>query len=396
MSFISNFMQSNAGNECPKPYVLWTAYGLLSATIGYRVYLDLEHFKVRPNIYILLVGPSGGRKTVARDKGVELLLSAVPDIVLAGDNETYQGVISYMHSENSARRFIGLDGKEITYRPYCVFAPELMDYLQLNPIGMVAFLTNLYDRSFYTYRLKNEEHVLENPYIMMCACSTPEWLTDQLKAKQFSEGYGRRTIIVCHEGIVKKKPTFSDAERQAVVRCKIRLHEIQNIIGPMVLEPSADKWFWDWYLSSKEPDDKFLRNWNSTKHVNLLKIAMLTSLSERDDRIITIPYLQMSLEMLNEVERGLPMITNLMGRSELTIPCANILNILRLHGGVMSCKEVKLKTYKDFKSSMEQWQVIEHLKNTEQIVEGQTANGIKVYALPSYAQTPNSTNETKQ
>jgi len=364
---------------------MWTAYGMLSATIGYRVHLDLSHFSVVPNIYALLVGPSGGRKTVARDAGVRLLLKAVPDIVLAGDNETYQGIINYMHSDNSSRRFINLEGKEVCYKPYCVFAPELMDYLQLNPIGMVAFLTNVYDRRLYTYRLKNEEHILENPYVVMCSCSTPEWLTDQLKAKQFAEGYGRRTIIVCHSGIVKKKPSMSKEEFEAGEACKVRLSKIQNIIGPMTLEPAADKFFWDWYLGTKDPDDKFLRNWYSTKHVNVLKVSMLTSLSERDDRVVTKDYVEMALALLDDVESKLSMVTDLMGRSELTGPAANIMSVVRAHNGVIPKKELQLKTFKDFRSTLEQWQVIDHLKQTEQLVELSDPKNdkIKLLCLPS-------------
>lgn len=382
MSFIRNFIKYNQGNECPYPYVLWTAYGLLAAAIGRRTFLDLKHFIVIPNIYILLIGPSGGRKTVARDKGVELLLNAIPDIVLAGDNETYQGIINFMHGDKSIRSYKDHNGDNIDYHPYNIFSPELMDYLQLNPQGMVTFLTNIYDKgsSPYIYRLKGEEHILTRPYVTMCSCSTPTWLTDQLKTKQFAEGYGRRTIIVCHEGIERKKPTLSPEEIHAGKLCEERLREIQNLAGPFVLTPDADHWFWvEWYPKQKDPSDSFIRNWYSSRHINLLKVAMLTVLSETNELVVTKNHLQLALALLDEIETKLPMITSRMGRSELTEPMHNILHYVRASKGFVREKDLRRDCNKDFKSTMELLSVLEHLIYTEQLKRiKQPANGVEV------------------
>lgn len=372
MGFIQDFIEANSGTECPGDYLVWAAYGILSAAIGPRIYLDikLRNAYVGPGIYILLVGYSGGRKTFARDQAVELLREALPDeVVFAGDNETYQGVITFLEHENQERQFMDENDEVVTYRPYCIFANELMDYLQNNPVGMVTFLTNIYDRRHYIYRLKHEERVLERPYVMMCACSTPNWLTEQVKSKQFAEGYGRRTIIVCNETINRKRPTRDSTNDAAWNRCVRRLLETQKIVGPCTLTPDADHWFWDeWYVKQKDPDDQFLRNWYSTKHINLLKVAMLTSVSERDDRVITLPHVQCAHGLLQSVEKNLPMVTQLIGRSETTESSATLLRVLRNHNGRMLEKELKMATIKEFKNTTEQWQVFEFLRTTGQIV----------------------------
>jgi hypothetical protein len=265
-----------------------------------------------------------------------------------------------------------------------------MDYIQLNPQGIVTFLTNIYDRGSkgYIYRLKHDEHVLKNPYVMMCACSTPNWLTDQLKTKQFSEGYGRRTIIVCHEGIIRKKPTLSEEEREAGRRCEKRLVQIQNLAGSCRLTPDADKWFWEtWYPNQKDPADTFTKNWYSSRHVNVLKIAMLTMLSESDELVVTINHVQLALALLEEVEKSFPMITSLMGRGELTEPVNNVLHYIKNKGGWVREKEMKKDLmFKDFKNPFEYMQVIDQLKQTEQIrvIEGHMINGVvcRIVAVP--------------
>ena len=99
MSFIRDFFLHNQGNEIPKRYLLWSAYGALSSAIGPRVHLDLHHIYVVPNIYIILVGKAGGRKTSARDKAYDLVVEALPSLTFSGDNDTYQGIITAMERD---------------------------------------------------------------------------------------------------------------------------------------------------------------------------------------------------------------------------------------------------------------------------------------------------------
>lgn len=368
MGFLQDFILHNRDNEIPPKFVVWAAYGAISAIIGRRVYVDLEHFVVVPNTYILLIAPAGGRKTSARDKAHEMVLQAAPTTIFSGDNDTYQGILTAMERDDAKVFYMDEKGNQLYYRPYCIFSPEFPDYIQNNPLGMIAFLTNIYDRRHYLYRLRNEDRKLDFPYVMMLACATPDWLADQVKAKQFAEGYGRRTILVCNEGYERKRPRLTQESRDAWDRCVSHLQRIQNIVGPMQLEAEAEKWYWDWYTSQpKVVEDVFVQCWRESWHINLLKVAMLISLSERSDRIVTIAYLQLALEQLKDVEAGFPMVTAKLGRSELTGPADLLMKVVRSNGGAIQEKVLKIKTMKNFKNTTEQWQVIEWLKQTDQL-----------------------------
>jgi hypothetical protein len=383
MSFIQDFMEYNSGNECPRPYVLWTAYGLLSAAMGRRVFIEIETWKwATTDIYILLIGPSGNKKTAALVIGKELLSEAVPDIVFSGDNETYQGIIKYMADDSSTRFYKNDKGGVVSYKPYCIFATELMGFLELNPVAMVNFLTTVYGLKHYEYKLKNETISIENPYVMMCSASVPEWLTDQIKAKQFAAGYGRRSIIVCAEEEPHKWPTFTPEHELARIKCVERLKQIQNISGQMIVTPDAFAWFKNWYLTQRKPDDRFLRNWYSTIDMNLLKLATLTSISERDDKVVTLDHMKFVWGQLQEVEKQLPMVTERLGRSETIEPALDVKLILTHHGGQYPEKQLLMDTGRHFKSTQEQWYVMKWLRDTGQIklVEDATTK-IKWYVL---------------
>ena len=389
MSFIRDFFLHNQGNEIPKRYLLWSAYGALSSAIGPRVHIDLHHIYVTPNIYIILVGKAGGRKTSARDKAYDLVVEALPSLTFSGDNDTYQGIITAMERDTTRVNYVNERGEQAFYRPYCIFSPEFPDYLQNNPIGMIAFITNIYDRDrrHYIYRLKNEDRVLTFPYVTILACAPIEWFTDQIKAKQFAAGFGRRTVLVCNEGYTRKEPTITQAERDAWIRCVEHLRRVQGIVGPMLIEPNAKEWFWKWYINPQPlPSDSFLEAWRESWHIILLKVAMLISLSERSDRVVTIDYLQLALEQLLDIEENLPLVTEHLGRSEITKPLAHVLHILRLNGGFMPEKLLKANTFKEFRDSREQWSAIEHLKRTDQVVAIEKADDkgiVRLYiALP--------------
>lgn len=368
MSFLHDFMSYNSGNECPKPYVLWTGYGLLSAAIGHKVYIDLDYFFARCDTYIILIGPSGGRKTVAMTLGLDLLVEAMPDLNVSGDNETYQGIITFLDTDASTRQYMQ-SGKLVDFKPYHIFAEELMDYLQLNPIAMVTFLTNVYGKKAYKYRLKGETRFIENPYVTLLACSVPEWLTDQLKAKQFSEGYGRRAILVCHEGIVKCKPILTEESKIARAACVKRLKEVESLAGQARLTPDASTYFWAWYLKDKAPvGDIFLTNWHSTLHILVLKVALLSSISESNDLVVTKSHIELAIGLLAEIQTQLPMVTSRMGKSETNEGNLYVLSVIKNAGGKILEKELKMITFTHFRNSMEQYTSLRYLAETGQTI----------------------------
>jgi hypothetical protein len=136
----------------------------------------------------------------------------------------------------------------------------------------------------------------------------------------------------------------------------------------MVMEKDAHDFFWHWYTHQKDPSDPFLRNWRSTWHLNLLKVAMLTSISERDDRVVTLNHVKLALGLLIEIEKYVPMVTSRMGKSEVNEAALTLLEVLRRHGGRMSQTELKKETFIHFKNGMEQYSTMMYLKETRQII----------------------------
>jgi len=388
-NFIGNFIIANNGNECPKEYIVWSGYAALSFAIGPQVWINYEHFAVSANLYVCLVGPAGNRKTFARDKAMELLMDGMRDPVVSAECETKQGITAFMAQNEQTRFFPHPNGKLFEFHPYGIFGSELMNYLSLGASDMIVFLTDIYDHAFkpYRYRLKKEFEFIKNPYVVMLSCTTPKWLCDQIKTDQFCTGFGRRTIFVCNDSDIRMRPTMSEESRLARQRCVDRIKHVvytknplnPGVVGEYRLDPEADHWFWkEWYLRFPLGDDPFMRSWRRSKSIQVLKVAMLTSLAEADTLVLTTRHLKTALTLLDAVESEMPMLTLRMGKSEVVESSLRIIEVLRNHGGIMAEKDLKAATLRDFKDPYQQYTTLRYLAETEQIVGvKRTVNGVE-------------------
>ena len=74
--FISSYLQYTAKTECPTFFHRWTAISCLSAWLGRQIHFHLGHFTIYPNMYIMLIGNPGTRKSSAIKIGSKLLRQA--------------------------------------------------------------------------------------------------------------------------------------------------------------------------------------------------------------------------------------------------------------------------------------------------------------------------------
>jgi hypothetical protein len=385
--YLDNYLKYNEGNECPQLFHLWGGLTTLSVAIGRRVFIDMGYFTIYCNVYACLIGPQGGRKTVACDIALDVLREAIPDIVVSASCETRQGITNFMQQDAQKRVFHLSDGKEQFYRPYAMFLDELMNWISIDPKGMVDFLTAVYDRKVYDYRLKNEQHFLENPYFVMLACTTPAWLLDAMKQATIAGGFSRRVIFICADEDKRIPfPSISEDALKAKNFCVQWLRKVQKVSGEFVFSPEARDYYSKWYIEPSLPDDEFLRGWYKSRHIQVLKTAMLYTLSTHpNDLTLGVTELQFAINAINDIEKNIPMLSAVIGRSELAVPAERILHILRAHSGFLLEKQLALKTFKDFKSPFEYQQVIDHLRRTDQVrfVDDKTTGVTRrIVALP--------------
>ena len=384
MSFLDKYRIFCSGNEANPTYHIFAGLSALSAVTQRRIWIDQGYFKIFPNLYIVLVGPAGGRKTTAMDIAAALI-EKLETIPFTTDCVTKEKLIMDIRAEERA-----IDGMPEIYKkeglgvvsPTALFLTELSDFLGPSSVGMINFLTAVYDRQTYTYKTKNKgAEKLIGPYLTILACTTPEWITTYLRSDVISGGFSRRTLFVYEweEGRRIPWPTVTPdmiiAWEEALSHCR----QIQKLAGPMKWSDEAKKFYEDWYINLKIPNDDTVRGYYKSKHVQLLKVSMLLSLSESTDMVLQRRHLEFGLELLKLAEANLLKVFQGMGRNELHAVANKALDYLRatdarevdLDGKrqtvrIMPEKQLKALLFKDA-GGRDIDDIIAHLASTEKV-----------------------------
>lgn len=334
MSFLSDYRTYSSGNEAPATFHLFASLSALASIISRRVWIDMGYYTLHPNLYIVLVGPPGIKKSTAISiaKGLLYTLRTVP---FAGECTSKEKLVLDMVAQE--RTLEGIPDcyreKQGVYSPLTIMASELSEFFQISGDGMVGFLTDVFDINFpYEHKTKNKGSVIINgPYLNLIAGTTPSWMTTYLRQDIITGGFTRRCIFVyeAERGRRIWRPVITQAQRQAWALVYSAAERIQKIKGPMQFAPDADEFCCHWYEGLKSHPDSNLTGYHETKHVQLVKLAMLCALSESEALTIQLPHVSMAMSFLDLIEQNLSRVFEGMGRNEMNAVATKLLDILR-------------------------------------------------------------------
>lgn len=334
MSYLSDYLEYSTGNEAPDLFHLWAGYVTISTAVSRKVWLPFEDTAMFPNIYVMLVGDAGNGKSWSMSKAKRVMAEAGITHI-SGSLETPPGMWRYMAGNPatdpptpSPVKFVAKwpDGVLRDCHPMTIIANEFVNFISLDERGWINGLNDIYDEDVYKYRTKNMgEDILVGPYIVLLGALTTEVSSDLQKARIISTGLARRTIFQYGErqwDNPHPKPEFNERQRAARVRCVEYLRKLNDpsCNGPFDWAPDVDEWWTSWYvphLASVPTRNPNVKSWYASKSSQLLKLAMLTSLSESLDLKLQVKHFETSLRYLEVLEEDLPKIFGGVGRNEL-------------------------------------------------------------------------------
>lgn len=380
MSFLKDYALYNSDNECPREFHIWSAISIVAATLGRRVRCSMGYFTIHPNLYIVLVGGQGSRKSTAKDIARDMFIEACPDIPIGASVQSREDIVKFMASDNCIRAYTDENGQPIEWRPLVIFANELKNFLSIDPGKMIDFMTDIYDRAYFdASTIKHGLQKILNPCINFLACETPKWIVNKLKSDIISGGFSRRVIYVyiTDESSRIPFPEVSDAAKAARERCVKHLQKISTLAGEFTWDEEAKKFYSEWYKNLKPPnDDDVMAGYYKSKHIQLIKIVMGLAACEPEPKlVITETLLRMGIVFLDKLEVNMPKLFIAAGRNELAVPQQRILELLRDNKGFMREKQLKILLDKDL-NPMEQFSLFKHLQEaTGQITKVSLVRG---------------------
>ncbi len=379
-NFLKDYITYNQGNEAHEHFHFWCGVVAMSCLVSRKVWVNLEYFKIYPNLYVCLIGPPGFGKNTALN-AAKRLIREIGDVKFSAECQTKEAIIKELAGNETA---FDRPGQEpLIYTPLSIFVTELSQFIGIDPARMLDFLVTVYDADVYDMKTKKEGHqVLPGPHINLLSATTPMWITKYLKEEVISGGFNRRCLFVLEHETSRRIafPKITKEMYAAWERCKERGHWLKTFAnGEFAWDPEAEAYYQNWYETRELSADDDTRDFDKTKSILVLKVAMLLALSKRDALVLDLECIQTALAALDKVQAKLPDVYRSLGRNELAQVSSKFEGHLRRASRPIPEKVMKALLWRDA-SAGELYAVSTHLIQTGRVrvVED---NGNKCYKL---------------
>lgn len=322
-NWLDSYMLFTERTEPPILYRKWCGLWAIGAALRRKCYFEW-HETVYPNLYVLLVGPSGAKKGTAMAPVRTLVKSlTVPH---SGDSGSVQALMQFI-AKSAKRENEEVDENGVKIK-HCdgnmlVFSDEFTVFTSANNPDLYPLLCRLYEcPSVHEHKILGREggDFLRNVWIHLLGATTPRSLRDALPQGQASEGFTARFIIVW--GDRKEKwvadPKKTPQEMALFDQLQEDLLRIEKLDGEFTPAPGWYQMYEAWYLNMEKEkphtEEEMLDGYFSRRAAHLLKIQMAVSASQDDSMKLTPKSFLTSLHLLEEVERLMPLVFSGHGR----------------------------------------------------------------------------------
>lgn len=293
------YLAYTSKTESPTFYHRWCGLTCLAAWIGRDIYFPFGNGKIHANMYIMLVGLAGTRKSTAIKLGASLLKAAGYRKFAA--KKTRQEKFLIDMAEAAEEDYVaedildlnlfgggsgGLAGTKEAMRiaegrpPSEVFiaADEINNFIGQGNLEFMSILGDLWDIDEpFDYRLKNSKSVIiPYPTITMLGGNTFEGFNRLFPAEAAEQGFFSRMLFIYAEpkGRIYTIPPEPDKDIEAQLIAK--LHEIKaNVQGKITISKDAYVILDTIYKSWEGMNDPRFDPYENRRLTHLLKLAML-------------------------------------------------------------------------------------------------------------------------
>lgn len=373
--WLSGYIKYTQGSEPPLAYHTWIGISMIAGALQRKTYLKMGFELIYPNMYVVLVGPSGrARKGIALSIGKDILAS-ITGVVMTSENATREALIRCM--KGATVNSMMPDGKIFFHCSITCFSEELSVFLGQNNIAFLASLTDWYDsKDNWTYETKNQgkDH-LQGLCFNLLGATAPEWLQSMLPQEAIGGGFTSRVIFVVEEAKSKTVPEhiLTPAEnrlRQALVN---DLNKINNITGPYTFSKLGKDAYISWYSqhdkdvsAGKFPvEDERFAGYSERRATHIRKLMMVMSASRGESRELTEADFERSHRLLKSTELKMARTFGGIGKSKFAEQAERIMQYIK-RIRIASKRDIMRKFHRDVDPAS--MKVIEQIMEDMQVV----------------------------
>ena len=305
--FIATYLEYTAKTECPTFFHRWTAVTSLAAYLGRSIYFRHGHFTLYPNLYTMLIGSPGTKKSSAIKIGAKLLKQAGYNTFAAKKTRQEKFLLDMAEQSERLSNRLSLDGDagydildqnlfgadailEDEADSYLdkppaqcfVAADEFNTFIGIGNMDFISILGDLWDfEGVYDYKLKNSKSVfIPNPTVSILGGNTPTGFSQAFPPESVGQGFFSRLLLIYGEpsGVKYTFPPQPDAAMQN--KLIDMLHTIRRTIsGELTMSAEAEHLLDKIYKADTPMEDIRFEHYSNRRLTHLLKICLVVTAS---------------------------------------------------------------------------------------------------------------------
>lgn len=387
--FINQYVEYRSHTESPKIYHRWCALTGVGAMLGRNYWFEQGPFTVFPNIYAILMGTSGARKSAAIKLFRPIIASAGYENFAADKSSPGQFFVDLMNDfedvpEAETNKYSG--GKKVdvtnmnlwgddtdkTPKEVLVLASEFEEFMQIDTLNFSRALGDLWDwhdeTTPYRNRFKNSGKIaIWQPTISILGGITPEQFARVFPPEIIGRGFFSRLLLIYGEDLGRiiafpTKPTDAETSRLAESLRRIRA----GAMGSAKLTDSARSILESIYSGWPGIDDIRFVSYGTRRFTQLLKLCLITS-AARGGRDISDRDIITANTYLWAAERLMPKALGEFGKSKLSDVAHKIMELIDKTDKPLTMKDIYTKVARDLERATQCAEILQSMVNSGRI-----------------------------
>jgi len=332
--WIPAYVEYMKDTEFPKAYHYWNAISCIAGALQRKVFIRYGLSRIYPNMYIVLVGPSGVGKSKSMDPAIEIYRST--GLPVMADSITPRRMRSFM--EESETKYEDSETHDmITHTSIQIFSPELVVLVGQRDMELIGFLTHIYDNpETLDHQTEHKgSNSVTNLFVNVLAACAPDWFPVMFPPEAIGGGFTSRVIFVYErlKAQAQSFPIMTEWHDKRLQDLKADLNLIAtHYRHPFYLTEEARAYFHEYYQEQEEcvrngirlihgdkkslsTTDPIFGGYIARRRIHILKLSMIFAASRGTTNKIEPADLEKGLKLLLNVETKMEKLFSGSGRS---------------------------------------------------------------------------------
>ena len=372
-----SYMADSAG-EVPAFFNRWSLISGIGALLGRKYYLSHGNFQINPNIYCMLIGSPGTRKSSAIKLLKKFILAAGYDKIAASKTTKEKFLMDLAgigEDDSSADTQSILDqnlwGDEPEIKEDAelfVMADEFNNFLGNGNIEFISLLGELWDyEGIYESRTKNFKAVkVQNPTISILGGNTPTNLATGFPPEVFGQGFFSRILLIYGEPNGRKIafPTVPSAAAASEIIEYLR--RIKALQGGVSLSERAQKLLERIYTEYTGFPDVRFESYSNRRFNHLIKVCLITAASRLSNKIERADVIYANTVLVH-AEHLMPKALGEFGKSRNSDISHRVITLLESADGLMTFKDIWKHVSSDLEKMQDLATMLQNLVSADKI-----------------------------